>query len=52
LPKQHLPNAASGQVTLEYPPHGGHVGFASGAIPGHLNWLPKRIVDFLSADRP
>ncbi|HSY28538.1 MAG TPA: alpha/beta fold hydrolase [Burkholderiaceae bacterium] len=51
LPKQHLPNVASRQVTLEYPPHGGHVGFASGSIPGHLNWLPERIVDFLSADK-
>ena len=47
LPKQYLPNKASGHVTLEYPPHGGHVGFTSGAIPGHLNWLPERIVNFL-----
>ncbi|MFI4940668.1 MAG: YheT family hydrolase [Burkholderiales bacterium] len=47
LPKQYLPSNASGHVTLEYPPHGGHVGFTSGAIPGHLDWLPQRIVNFL-----
>lgn len=47
LPKQYLPSKASAHVTLEYPPHGGHVGFTSGAIPGHLNWLPERIVNFL-----
>lgn len=48
LPKRHLPSAASRYVTLDYPPHGGHAGFASGSIPGHLNWLPERIVNFLS----
>jgi predicted alpha/beta-fold hydrolase len=53
LPKQHLPRKASGYVTLDYPQHGGHVGFTSGAMPGHLNWLPERIVDFLiSNDDP
>ncbi|HXA46442.1 MAG TPA: alpha/beta fold hydrolase [Burkholderiaceae bacterium] len=52
LPKQHLPRAASNYVTLDYPPHGGHVGFTSGTLPGHLNWLPKRMVDFLTADKP
>jgi predicted alpha/beta-fold hydrolase len=48
LPKQHLPQAASHHVTLEYPPHGGHVGFTNGALPGHLNWLPERMVNFLT----
>jgi len=48
LPKQHLPSNASRHVTLEYPSHGGHVGFASGSMPGHLNWLPERIVNFLA----
>jgi len=51
LPHRFLPDAAANPVTLEYPQHGGHVGFAAGPIPGHLNWLPQRIVDFLTADK-
>ncbi|MBV8666778.1 MAG: alpha/beta hydrolase [Burkholderiaceae bacterium] len=51
LPGGHLPQAASRQVTLDYPSDGGHVGFAAGGIPGHLNWLPERIVDFLTTDK-
>jgi predicted alpha/beta-fold hydrolase len=47
LPERHLPQSASAAVTLEYPDDGGHVGFASGALPGSLDWLPKRIVTFL-----
>lgn len=50
LPKQHLPNTASRRVTLDYPPHGGHVGFAAGTLPGHLNWLPERMVKFLTVE--
>ncbi|MDR3482640.1 MAG: alpha/beta fold hydrolase [Burkholderiaceae bacterium] len=46
LPKRHLPRDASAHVTLEYPAHGGHAGFAAGSMPGHLNWLPQRIVNF------
>ena len=48
LPARHLPRSASRAVILEYPAHGGHVGFATGGIPGSLNWLPRRIVRFLS----
>lgn len=48
LPAAYLPTLASKAVTLEYPDTGGHVGFASGAFPGHLDWLPKRITDFLT----
>ena len=48
LPKRHLPRDASARVTLEYPAHGGHAGFAAGLMPGHLNWLPQRIVNFFS----
>ncbi len=50
LPARHLPEAAevSEYVTLETPEHGGHVGFVSGPFPGHLRWLPRRIMDFLS----
>jgi predicted alpha/beta-fold hydrolase len=51
LPKRHLPNAASRHVTLDYPPDGGHVGFTAGTLPGHLNWLPERMVKFLTADK-
>jgi hypothetical protein len=50
LPEHHLPDAAqvSARVTLETPDHGGHVGFVSGPFPGHLRWLPRRIMDFLA----
>jgi predicted alpha/beta-fold hydrolase len=47
LPAHHLPRTASHHVTLEYPKEGGHVGFADGAVPGQLNWLPQRILRFL-----
>lgn len=46
LPARHLPRKASSHVTLEYPKHGGHVGFASGAMPGNLNWLSRKIIHF------
>lgn len=46
LPARHLPRSASAQVTLEYPRDGGHVGFVAGTPPGHLNWLPQRILHF------
>ena len=49
LPAQHLPQAASRFVTLDYPQYGGHVGFAIGGLPGRLNWLPERILHFLEA---
>jgi predicted alpha/beta-fold hydrolase len=47
LPARHLPRTASPRVILDYPEQGGHVGFATGAAPGKLNWLPRRIVHFL-----
>lgn len=46
LPAHHLPKSASAKVTLDYPADGGHVGFAVGALPGRLDWLPRRIVRF------
>ncbi|TFW08744.1 alpha/beta hydrolase, partial [Oxalobacteraceae bacterium OM1] len=49
LPAQHLPASASPRVTLEYPEHGGHVGFAVGGLPGRIDWLPQRILRFLQA---
>lgn len=36
----------SAAVTLEYPESGGHVGFVSGNFPGHLKWLPRRVLSF------
>jgi hypothetical protein len=49
LPARHLPCEASPRVTLEYPEHGGHVGFAVGGMPGQLNWLPQRMTAFLES---
>lgn len=49
LPAGALPGPAevSGSVTLDYPEHGGHCGFATGALPpGHLNWMPQRLFHF------
>lgn len=36
-------------VLLEQPESGGHVGFVSGAFPGNLDWLPRRVLGFFSA---
>lgn len=54
LPAHHLPgpDAVSPFVTLEQPPGGGHVGFVSGAFPGHLRWLPARLVAFFAPHVP
>jgi uncharacterized protein len=46
LPGIHLPERASACVTLEYPETGGHAGFAAGALPGRLDWLPRRLLHF------
>ena len=51
LPAAYLPQRASGKVTLDYPEGGGHVGFSSGHVPGKLDWLPNRIIDFLTTDK-
>ena len=50
LPGQHLPQTAASSVQLEYPAHGGHVGFAAGGLPGHLDWLPRRLLHFFDGD--
>lgn len=48
LPEQFLPDLSevSAKVKLEYPRHGGHVGFATAPFPGRLNWLPNRLMRF------
>jgi predicted alpha/beta-fold hydrolase len=46
LPATALPGdgEASPFVRLEQPADGGHVGFVSGLFPGHLDWLPRRLL--------
>ena len=48
LPASALPGAGevSAAVTLEQPDGGGHVGFVSGAFPGNLDWLPRRVLEY------
>ena len=47
LPGIYLPASAAPCVTLDFPEHGGHVGFAAGGPPGRLDWLPRRLIAFL-----
>lgn len=49
LPQRTLPSGheVSGNVTLEYPAKGGHVGFHGGPFPGNVDWLPKRVLSYL-----
>ena len=49
LPPRHLPATAAASLTLDYPDQGGHVGFATGPLPGRLDWLPQRILRFLQS---
>ncbi len=53
LPRQALPVAqeVAAAVTLDYPAGGGHVGFVVGAFPGHLGWLPRRLLAFFDSQR-
>ncbi|HTD02291.1 MAG TPA: alpha/beta hydrolase, partial [Undibacterium sp.] len=46
LPGEHLPRKASAAVILEYPESGGHVGFAAGTMPGSIDWLPQKMLNF------
>ena len=51
LPAAALPGAAEvgRHVTLWQPAHGGHVGFAAGRWPGHVQDLPARVAGWLAA---
>ena len=53
LPAAALPASeqVSAAVVLEQPRQGGHVGFVTGPVPGHLDWLPQRIIRFFGAGR-
>ena len=48
LPPPALPTEreVSSAVKLEFPARGGHVGFVSGPFPGHIQWLPDRLLHF------
>jgi predicted alpha/beta-fold hydrolase len=49
MPAAALPrhDQVASAVTLDHPATGGHVGFSAGALPpGHLEWLPQRLLDF------
>jgi len=48
LPRSALPQAheVSAAVTIEFPEEGGHAGFVAGTLPGHLEWLPQRILGY------
>lgn len=49
VPAQSLPQGkdVSSSVTLWQPAHGGHVGFAQGAWPGHVRGLPDAVGGWL-----
>jgi predicted alpha/beta-fold hydrolase len=49
LPEAALPTEreVAAAVKLEFPARGGHVGFVSGPFPGHIEWLPQRLLHFL-----
>jgi hypothetical protein len=49
IPAHSLPRPGqTGQVELWQPAHGGHVGFAHGAPPGHLRAMPRAVLDWLA----
>lgn len=41
-----LPQQISAAVHFERTRGGGHAGFVSGALPGHLNWLAQRVLEY------
>lgn len=42
------PGTIGSHVTLWQPRHGGHVGFAQGPWPGHVNALPEAVIAWLA----
>ena len=50
LPADYLPNEeeVSSSVTLEFPAHGGHVGFVSARTVDEQDWLPQRLLYFFN----
>ena len=53
VPGASLPTAAEAgaAVMLEQPEGGGHVGFLQGPFPGRLDWLARRLLEFLRTER-
>ena len=49
LPCEALPTEreVADVVKLEFPPHGGHVGFVTAPFPGRIEWLSRRTLHFL-----
>jgi predicted alpha/beta-fold hydrolase len=49
VPAASLPgaDAVGAHVHLEQPDDGGHVGFCEGPFPGRIDWLPRRLLQFL-----
>jgi uncharacterized protein len=45
LPAQH---EVGEYVSLDQPAQGGHVGFAQGAFPAVVDWLPERVTQFFT----
>ena len=50
VPASSLPGSSevSGDALLEQPAAGGHAGFMTGPAPGRNDWLPKRLLAFVS----
>ncbi|HVF63600.1 MAG TPA: alpha/beta fold hydrolase [Casimicrobiaceae bacterium] len=50
VPASSLPLAdeVAPSVTLEQPDAGGHAGFPTGAPPGRVDWLPRRLIAFFA----
>lgn len=52
LPATALPTAqqVSSDVLLDFPTHGGHVGFLTGPFPGRSGWMPRRVFRFFETE--
>jgi predicted alpha/beta-fold hydrolase len=50
VPPAALPDPAllPSCVSAEFSKHGGHVGFVTGTFPGHLDWLPRRVLGYFA----
>jgi len=53
IPAASLPTArdVAPAVVLEQPADGGHAGFPAGPFPGHVGWLPRRLLHFVDSGR-
>ncbi len=53
VPAASLPDAQAvgAPVVLEQPEDGGHAGFATSPVPGHIQWLATRVTGFFAEGR-